>query len=159
MNIKAILFDWGGTLVDDNTTVELPEAEQVLNYCSSKGYRMAVASLTKHLERRQTQFASTPLNKFFEIMLVAEISQGQESDFNLDTKDKMFDQIVKEFSLPRDEILIVDDRVFRGIKYANKHGHPSVWIRKGKYAAELPNDQTDQPTHIIHELKELMLII
>lgn len=73
-------------------------------------------------------------------MLVAEITKGQESDFNLDKKDKMFDEIVEQFGLPRNEILIVDDRVFRGIKYANKNGHPSVWIQKGKYAEELPNE-------------------
>src|SRR3989344_9318755 len=155
MNIKAIIFDWGGTLVDDHTTEELPESEQVLDYCRGKGYRMAVASLTKHLERRKMQFASTPLNKFFEIMLADGIVKGQEADLALDKKDKMFDRIVQDFGLSREEILIVDDRVFRGIRYGNKHGHPTVWIKKGKYSNELPNAETGQPTYTIRELKEL----
>ena len=159
MNIKAIIFDWGGTLVDDHMTEELPESEQVLDYCRGKGYRMAVASLTKYLERRKAQFLTTPLNKFFEAMLGAEINKGEESDINLDKKNKMFDQIVQHFGLPRNEILIVDDRAFRGVKYGNKNGHPTVWIQKGKYANELPNAETGQPTYTIHDLKELKDIL
>jgi len=120
---------------------------------------MAVASLTKHLERRKMQFASTPLNKFFEMMLADGIVKGQEADLDLDKKNRMFDHIVEKFGLSRGEVLIVDDRAFRGVKYGNKNGHPTVWIQKGKYASELPNAETGQPTYTIHDLKELKDIL
>lgn len=59
--IKAIIFDWGGTLVDEDTLVEFPEAEEVLNYCKVKGYQMAAASLTSDLKRRLRQFEQSSL--------------------------------------------------------------------------------------------------
>lgn len=158
-DIKAVIFDWGGTLVDDQTTEELPESEEILEYCRSKGYRMAVVSLTKHLKRRKAQFASTLLNKFFEMMLADGIIKGQEADLDLDKKNKMFDRVVEKLGLPRSEVLIVDDRVFRGILYGNKHGHPTVWIQRGKYEAELPNADTGRPKYTIHDLKELKELI
>lgn len=165
MHVKAIIFDWGETLVGyktDPNGIVSPDAEKILNYCKSKGYRMAVVSLTKHLERRKKQFVESSLRKYFEVTLAAQITPEQVSDPKLNYKDGLYDQVIKHFGhfgLPRSEILIIDDRIMRGIKYANKHGHPSVWLQKGKFEDELPNEETGQPTYTIHELKDLLHVL
>jgi len=53
----------------------------------------------------------------------------------------------------------VGDRAKRDVKYANQHGHPSIWVQSGKFAHELPDDQTGQPTYTVKSLREIMKII
>ena len=74
-------------------------------------------------------------------------------------KDKSFDEVVSRLDLPRSSILIVDDRMLRGIKYGNFRGHPTVWLQKGKFADELPDEKTKMPTFTIRSLDELSKII
>ncbi|MBI2607701.1 MAG: hypothetical protein HYW51_02665 [Candidatus Doudnabacteria bacterium] len=50
-------------------------------------------------------------------------------------------------------------RTVRGIQYANRHGHPSIWIQQGKFAHELPDSETGQPTYTITDLRELKQIL
>lgn len=153
MRIKAIIFDWGRTLFDSLTKEEFPEAMEVLVYCKEKGYRMACASLVSAqanatLTERIAQIENSNLRSFFEFIRVTDKD-----------KDMILDEMVSLFNLPRQEILIVDDRMIRGIKYGNLSGHPTIWLQKGKFADELPNEETKNPTHIINSLKELKNII
>lgn len=152
---QAIIWDWARTLFDREDNQEFSEAEEVLQYCQSKGYRQAVVSLLTQanspgttLKDREEEIASSPLRKYFEMALATDTS-----------KDAAFDQVVKYFGMPRDQVLIIDDRTQRGIKYANKNGHPSIWLKRGKFASELPDDETGQPDYIIHDLKELYDIL
>lgn len=153
MNVKAIIFDWGRTLFDSDAKKEFPEAEQVLLGCKEKNLRLALVSLVSNnsnanLEERTAQIEDSHLRQFFETALVIE-----------GDKDKILEQTVAGLGLPREEILIVDDRTIRGIKYGSKHGHPTVWLQKGRFAQELPDEDTGTPTYTINSLSELLNII
>ena len=153
MKIKAIIFDWGRTLFDSETKKEFPESEKVLALCAKRGYKMATVSLVTHhanatLDERKRQIDTSPLRKYFEYTAVTDTD-----------KNKELDKAVLKLNLPREEILIVDDRVIRGVKYGNLHGHPTIWLQKGKFENELPNDETKSPTFIIHSLEELADIL
>lgn len=153
MRIKAVIFDWGRTLYDSETKKEFPEAEEILALCKKRGYRLAVVSLTSEhskadLEERTKQIETSPLRKYFEMVAVTDTD-----------KDKSFDETVTKLNLPPEEIMIVDDRTVRGIKYGNLRGHPTVWLQQGKFANELPNDKTKSPTFAIHSLTELAGIV
>lgn len=133
--------------------MEFPEAQEVLEHCKARGYRIACASLVgihanASLQERKQQIETSPLRYFFELMLVTDKD-----------KDAIFDEIVSELGFPRREILIVDDRIIRGIRYGNLRGHPTVWLQKGKFANELPNEETKMPTHTIRSLEELKKLI
>lgn len=148
-NKKAIIFDWGRTLFDSETKNEFQDAEGVLNWCKEKGYRIACVSLVSKvanatLEERRRQIETSSLRKFFEIVSVTDVD-----------KDIILDEIVAKLNMQRSEILIIDDRMIRGIKYGNLRGHPTVWFQNGKFANELPNKETKEPTFIIHSLEEL----
>jgi FMN phosphatase YigB (HAD superfamily) len=155
-NIKAIIFDWARTLYDPETNQEFSNAVDILEYCTQKKYRLALVSLvTKKenlpgtsLETRNQQIKTSPLSKYFEKILTTE-----------DDKNSILDETVKHFGLSNSEILIVDDRTIRGILYGNQRGISTVWLRRGKFANELPNEETGQPTYTIHSLTELKNIL
>ena len=157
MNIKAIIFDWGRTLFDSEKKIIYSDSEEILRYCKEKGYKLAVGSLVTFrahasLDERINQIENSPLRKYFEIVEVVE-------NENSDGKDQILEKIVKELNLPRENILLVDDRVIRGIKYGNKNGHPTVWFQNSTFANELPNVETGNPTFTIKSLLELKKII
>lgn len=151
--IKAVIFDWGRTLYDSDKKVEFVESEDILKYISEKGIRMALASLVSAqanatLDERKKQIANSALWKYFEYTRVTE-----------GNKDQILEEIVAELNIPREEILIVDDRMVRGIKYGNLNGHPTAWVKKGRFSEELPDAETLQPTYIINNVSELRNII
>ena len=109
MQIKAIIFDWGRVLFDSETKKDFSEAEDVVMFCKNRGLRLAVASLVSassnaNLKERKNQIESSNLRKFFEFVRVTE-----------GDKDLIFDEIVEKLGLPREEILIVDDRTLKSI--------------------------------------------
>lgn len=153
MIIKAIIFDWGRTLFDSMTKKEFPDAFEVLEYCKGKGCTLACASLVSSqanasLSERKNQIETSPLRHFFEYTAVTD-----------GDKDEILDELVSKLGFSREYILIVDDRIIRGVKYGNLRGHPTVWLQNGKFAEELPNEGTKEPTYIIHSLEELKSII
>ncbi len=151
--IKAIIFDWGRTLFDSELKKEFPESEEIVSFCAGKGLKLAVASLVSEhsivgLEGRIRQIENSPLRKYFYCALVTDKD-----------KDKILDELVFKLQIPRQQVLIVDDRVIRGIRYGNKNGHPTVWLQRGKFENELPNEETGLPTFTIKTLPELKEIL
>ena len=149
--IKAIIFDWGRTLFDPEKKIELPDSVEVLAYCKKKGYKICVASLVRAdtIEEREGQIKNFNLGKYIDDI---EVSDEKE-------KDTILDNLIKRLDISRKEILMVDDRMVKSIKYGNKNGHPTVWLQHGPFSNELPNIETGIPTHIIKSLIELKNII
>jgi hypothetical protein len=121
--------------------------------CKQRGYRLVLVSLVSALanatlEERKTQIETSPLRHFFESAIVTDKD-----------KDVILDETVKILNLSREQILIVDDRVIRGIRYGNLHNHPTVWLQKGRFANELPNSETGNPSFTIQSLTQLLNII
>lgn len=154
MNIKAIIFDWGRTLYDVDTKKEISDSEDVLSYCKLKGYKMCVASLARPLtgdsiEERIKQIKDSSLYKYLDML---EVTDAKE-------KDEMLNILVKKLNLLKEEILFVDDRVVKSIKYGNMNGYQTIWLKSGPFANELPNLETGTPTFIIETLSELKNLI
>jgi FMN phosphatase YigB (HAD superfamily) len=154
MNIKAIIFDWGRTLYDVDNKKEISDSEDVLSYCKQKVYKLCVASLARPLtgdnvEQRRKQIENSSLYKYLDMLEVSDVKE----------KDEMLDSLVKKLNLAKEEILFVDDRVVKSIKYGNKNGHPTIWLKSGPFADELPNSETGMPTFTIEILSELKNII
>lgn len=154
--IKAIIFDWARTLYDVENNKEFEDAINILEYCKSKNYRLALVSLITDeesvkgtiLEIRNQQINRSPLKVYFEKILT--------TDGN---KDYILDEMMKYFGLPNEEVLMVDDRTVRDVAYGDRNGNPTVWLQKGKFANELPNSETGVPTYTIKSLLELKNII
>lgn len=109
---------------------------------------LVTAAANATLLERLEAIEKSSLRKFFKF------AAATDTD-----KDKAFDETVEKLCLPRDQILITDDRTVRGIRYANQNGHPSIWVCRGKFAHELPNKETGNPTHTVRSLKEIVSLI
>ena len=150
MKIKAIIFDWGRTLFDVDGKKEITDAEDVLSYCRQKGYKICIASLARPLlgrtvEGRKKEIENSSLYKYVDMF---EVTEDKE-------KDEIIAKLVKELNLPKEEILFVDDRVVKSIRYGNNNGFPTVWLQNGLFANELPDADTGTPTFTIKTLSEL----
>lgn len=151
--IKLVIFDFGRTLFDSGAKQIFPESENVLTYCKDKGYRIACVSLVSALanatlQERKDQIQNSGLAYLFEKIVVTD-----------GDKDKSFEETIKYFGIDNSEVCIVDDRTIRGIRFGNKNGCQTVWFQNGKFADELPNEDTGKPTYIIHSLNELKGIL
>jgi ribonucleotide monophosphatase NagD (HAD superfamily) len=157
--IRAIIFDWGGVLVDAETKAQYPDALALLEHCQKKKYRMVLACIASKYEDRKKQIDESNLRHFFEFVQLEPMPAEKIWDPAYNGKDIVFDKVNNYLKLPAEEVLIIDDRTVRGIRYANQHAHSSVWVQQGKFAHELPNEITGQPTFIAHSTAEAIQFI
>lgn len=150
--VRAVIFDYGHTLHDHGRDDFFPDAAEVVGYLRRK-YRLAVVSITwaDTMEKRAAQIRSAPFADAFEIVKL--ILPGA------DGKDGALEATVRELGLSYGEVALVDDRVVRSIAWGNRRGCVTIWLRKGKFSGELPDQSTGEPTYTIHELSELKNIL
>jgi len=146
-NIKGVIFDYGRTLHEDESNQFLDNAKDVIQYLSKK-YKLAIVSITwlETMEKRWKQIRDADLEKYF---VSIELVPTPEE------KERAFNDAIKKFGCSFHEVAIVDDRTVRGIKWGNQKGCVTIWLQKGKFSQELPNEETGQPSFIIKELNEL----
>jgi FMN phosphatase YigB (HAD superfamily) len=146
--ITTIIFDWGRTLHDNERDSLFLETVYILDYLSSK-YQLAIVSLAPEeaVQKRKQFIKEHHLEKYF-----VSIMFGQD-------KDALYKKTLEQFNMKPGEVVIVDDRAIRGIKWGNKQSSQTVWLEKGKFSGEKPNKETGMPTHTIHELSELKYIL
>jgi FMN phosphatase YigB (HAD superfamily) len=144
-HIKAIIFDWGRTLHDPDADGLFAGTSEVILGLSQK-YKLALVSLAKSQsedERRKT-ITESGIAEYFEIILIGE-----------ENKEDMYEEVIQKLALSPREVAVVDDRVVRGISWGNKCGAVTIWFQYGKFADELPTEETGTPTTIISDIREL----
>lgn len=143
--IKAIIFDWGRTLYDNDNKSLFSGVEELLGSLSQK-YTLALVSLVGEgtIEERQEAIQRLGVDKYFVSIMLTYTD-----------KDRLYDETLEKISLQPHEIGIVDDRVVRGIRWGNAHGCLTVWVRKGMFSNELPNNETGQPTYTVTDIREI----
>ena len=143
--VKAIIFDWGRTLFDSENSVLFPQTKQILEMMSQR-YVLAIVSLASdgNVEKRKNIVCATEIETYF-----------QSIRFSQTDKDSLYESTLVELALNPYEVAIVDDRIIRGIKWGNTRGAATIWLRKGKFAHEEPNEDTGMPTYIIQNIGEL----
>lgn len=147
-NIKAVIFDWGRTIYDKDNERLFPETVEVLEYCASK-YSLCIVSLAidDDIEGRFVKLDKYEIRKYFKFAL-----------FHVSDKDSLFRNAVGNLNVPNNQIAVVDDRMKR-LAWSIQHGLQTVWVQKGKFADELPSEETGQPKFTIKELAELRKIL
>ncbi len=147
MEPKVIIFDWGRTLYDNDNDCLFPGVPELLEYLSNR-YRLAVVSLTSQgeaaIQKRWQIIRENGLEKHFSSIL-----------FTSEDKDKLYEETLRGLGVSPEEVVIVDDRTVRGIKFGNSRGAKTIWLKKGKFRDELPNKETGEPDYIISDIVEI----
>ncbi len=146
--IKAIIFDWGRTIYDKENEKLFSETKEVLKYCSKK-YILAIVSLAidGDIEGRFKKMDEYDIRQYFKFAL-----------FHISDKDSLFRNAVGNLNFPPSEILVVDDRMKR-IGWPIKNGCKTIWIKKGKFENELPDEITGKPTFVVKSLVEILKLL
>lgn len=146
--IKAIIFDWGRTIYDKENEKLFLETKKVLQYCFEK-YELALVSLAidDDIEGRFSKIDEYDIRKYFKFML-----------FHASDKNSLFRNVIGNLNLKPQEILVVDD-MMRRLAFPISLGCQTIWIQKGKFINEIPNEHTGKPTHIAGSLEEILEII
>jgi len=148
--VKAIIFDWGRTLWDNDNGVLFPDSKDVLEYLKMKGYRLAVLSISppERLEQKHEMVANSGLAPYFDKVLVS-TKKGKEE----------IDEINKVWNFEYKDIAIIGDQVIREVAIANKLGMKSILVKRGKFADQIASQETGTPTHTISTVVELKAIL
>ena len=145
---KLIIFDWGRTLYNPETEKLFPDTIKILEYLSNK-YTLAIVALAtagrEKIQERLQIIKENNLGKYFTSIL-----------FDIKDKDSMYEKTLKDLEVDPKDVIIVDDRIIRGIKWGNKNGTITVWFQNGKFKNEPPDEDTGEPTYIIHSLLDLL---
>lgn len=145
--MKAIIFDWMGTLYEKNKGL-YPYSEEVLKNLK-QGCKLGLVSIAKSgLEKRKQELESSGIMPYFDSVIV-DISKTAEH----------YLRCMREMGTTPETTAIVDDRTLRGIMIGNQLGCKTFWIQKGEYAHELPNEETGRPTFIINSVKDLLELV
>jgi FMN phosphatase YigB (HAD superfamily) len=147
--IKAIIFDWGRTLYDPDASGLYVDANCVIGTLAAR-YQLAIVALATdgNFRRRFEALERCGVKQYFAPIL-----------FDTTNKDDLYEAALAELGLPPSAVAVVDDRVVRGVRWANRRGAMSIWLRRGKFAEEFPNIETGSPRHTITSLSELSRIL
>lgn len=150
--MKLFIFDWGRTLYDVDAGFLFPETKTILEELKTQGHMLAIVSLASAgpsaIVERKRVIEDEQLSPYF-----ASIK------FDVENKDRMYADTLRELEIPAVDTVIVDDRMVRGIQWGNANGCTTVWLKKGKFSDEPPDDQTGAPTHIITSIGELLSVV
>lgn len=145
--IEAIIFDWIGTLSQFGGKGLFPYSERVLKELQPK-YKLAVISkaVPDDVQTRLQQI--NKLKHYFEVIVA-----------DTDKTVEQYRNCIKGLEVKPENTLVIDDRAFRGIKIGNILGCKTAWIQTGRYANELPNEETGRPTYRINSVEDLLKIL
>ena len=148
--IRAVIFDWGRTLWDKENAQLFSETKEMLVYLKEKGYRLGVLTVNDNTNEKE------------KIQIMKEVGIYEFFDKVVGTKrkdKKTIEEVASTWDFPYEEIMIIGDRVHSDVRAANEAGAHSIWIRRGKFANELPNTETGEPCHTISTLQEIKDIL
>lgn len=141
-----IIFDFNRTIYDPESNCLLPGTELVLSILLKRGFILYLIS--RAAESRKELIEKLNISKYFKNIIVT--PQKSKDDFN---------NILGKEDVIRERSFVVGDRVREEIKIGNQLGLNTVWLQRGKFASEFPQNLDEQPTYIIKELKDFLEVV
>ena len=148
--IRGIIFDWGRTLFDRERN-ELFSGVPALLRRLSPTHRLAVVSLcpVEDIIRRLEVMRAAAILELFDVVVFCEAN-----------KDSMYEAVLRRWhGLSPQNVCIVDDRARRGVAWGNKMGCWTVWVRRGKFSAEVPDVSTGRPSATIESIEDILMAL
>ena len=127
--------------------VPYPDAEDVLKYLSSQGYKIGVIA-------NQSPGTATRLEKWGLLKYIDVVAASAE--LGVAKPDRaIFDKALEMAGCTAQEAVMIGDRLDNDISPAKKLGMKAIWIRQGFAIYQNPEIAEYQPDYIVDRLLEL----
>ena len=165
-HILAVCFDFGDTLVDEDSEVKdatltslqgelIPGTAELLQELRSRSYRLALVA-----DGRPGTYTNVlrqhGLYEMFEAFAISELLGTLKPD------RRMFTHALQALAIePRDysRTVMVGNRLERDVKGANELGMISVWMDWSPRYAKAPADASERPRFTIRQPLELLPVL
>ncbi len=135
-------------IFDYNRTIFNPEKQElysgVLELLNTLSQKHDLFLISKKEEGRQETLNSLGIINLFKKVVFTE---------------KKSAELFKEITNNMNDVIVIGDRVRGEISIGNELNYTTVWIKQGKFSEEKPLNDSQQPKHIINDIRELEKII
>lgn len=143
--MRNIIFDWKRTLYDPDNKVLIDGARELLDFLKSKDIPMVL--IGKGGDDMQQEVDRLGVGGHFQKIVFA---QGEKDP------NTFVAYVSKED--PK-KTLFIGDRVRSELEIGNKLGATTIWVRAGKFAAELPENKDQEPEYTVNSLAECLKLL
>jgi len=138
----TIIFDWKRTLYNPDSKTLIKGSLQLLKYLKQKNINVIL--IGKGGSEMYQEVKRLKISKYFTKI----IFQEGKKDINL------YSPFV---SIENPKLtVIVGDRVRSELKIGNKLKSTTIWLKKGKFAKELPLSNDQKPNYTVNSIAELL---
>lgn len=138
--MRTIIFDWKQTLYSPDEKKLIDGAIEILAFAKDKGLYIAVVG--KGGDDMYDEVERLDVKPYF-----------NHTAFREGDKDPGLFADVVAVNGPG-ETVFVGDRVRSELQVGNSLGCQTVWVKQGKFADELPENDTQKPTYTVASLAE-----
>lgn len=165
--IRAICFDCGDTIIDENTEIKepgsditrraelIPGADQVLHELKRRGYPLALIA-DGPVETFRNALGQYGLYNLFDAYAIS-------GEVGVDKPDpRMFLAVLEQLHVAPEEyqrVIMVGNYLARDIKGANQVGLISVWLNWSPRRPKIPADDSEAPRYTITTPLQLLSVI
>lgn len=147
--VTTIIFDWGRTLYDVESEDYFDDTQETLEILKGRGYALAIVSLAtagvSKIKERQRIIKETGFDRYFSSIM-----------FDTANKEILYDQTLETLHVKPQKVLVVDDRMIRGILWANNSNAQSAWVNRGKFSHETPESTGYTPTLNVAAISDIL---
>ncbi len=136
-----IIFDYNRTIFDPEGDELFPGVFELLAELS-KNHELFLVSMNE--PGREARFGELGIEHFFETIV-----------FVSKKTPELFAAMVKGDK----EVVVVGDRIKHEILLGNKLGFTTIWLNRGKFSAELPDNGNEEPDYVINDTRDVKNII
>ena len=145
--MKAIIFDWTGTLYERHKGI-FPFTKEVLESLKPKYKLGLVSKAGEYVPERNADIEKSGIKDYFDFIIV-----------DSEKGTKQFKECIKGLGATPEETAVVGDRATREIQAGNKLGCTTIWIQKGDRSFDSPTEETGKADFIIDSIKEVSKVL
>jgi len=142
--MNAFIFDFNRTLFDPEENRIEEEAFPLLEFLKGKRCKLALLSVGDKSREEQIK----PIFSFFDIIVIVQ-----------DKSERCFLDIAQQLAVKPSTIIVVGDRIAREIVLGKKCGMKTIWLQRGQFSTEIPQNDLEQPDYTFTCLSDITMFL
>ncbi len=142
---KGVIFDFNRTIYDPQNASLMKGATDLLDFFRDKGLVMSLLSKANQ-PGREEEIKNLGIETYFVDTIV---TYGKK-------KPAHFRHLLEAMKTEPSETIVIGDRVKSEIHLGNELGMRTIWLRKGKFKEEWPDQKSEEPDFVVKSLEEIL---